>query len=287
MISVYAHLNPLDFEFSSELDTSIYTYNNIPDFAYLSFEQTEKKLGVKPIVLTNSSINKNDKDKINEFYKLCKTGFPSFAKDPFWLTTLLRLYIVFLYCKQHNITEFVHLEYDNLIYSDLKELKTLPPSLYFTRVGPFCSSAGFTYCNSLNRFELFIEKIILLFKKGEQTVASFTKYTHLSEMILIDLIHTHTKDVIDYLPILPNGIGSDNFGKLQILFDGASYGQYLGGTNNGDKKGWYGMHHYVGQEIHNNNIKIVFDTKPYVVYNDQHIPLANLHIHSKDLKQFI
>lgn len=286
MNSIYTHLSPDKFSFAKELSYSNYTFSKIPDYAEHSFKQTEFYLKEPPFVVTNEYID-IFYDEINDFYNLCKIGFPSFYKDTFWLMTLIRLYITFLYAKKNNIEEFLHLEYDNLIYSDLTLLKQLPKSVYFTRVGPFCSSAGFVYCNSLLHFEKFIYKIQSLLKKGEKNVRLFTQYDHLSEMIFIDLIQTHSQGIIDYLPILPFGIGDDNFAKLQVLFDGASYGQYLGGTNNGDKEGYYGLHHYIGQQIHNKKIDIFFDKVPFVKVSNNNIPILNLHIHSKNLKKFI
>jgi len=286
MKSIYVHLNPTTLPFSKELDFSKYTFNDIPDYALDSFNQSKKFLLEDSIIITNNDLNDFNEGILN-FFNICKISFPSFYKDTFWLLTLLRLYIVYLYAKKYNINEFIHLEYDNLIYSDLNELKKLPPSLYFTRVGPFCSSAGFVYCNSIEHFTKFINKILQLIGKGEQTVRKFTQYDHLSEMIMIDLIYENTKSVIDYLPILPEGKGSDNFDKLGVLFDGASYGQYLGGTNNGDGKGWTGRHHYVGAAIQDKNINVSFDKVPFVTYNNKQIPILNLHIHSKKLKEFI
>lgn len=287
MKSIYTHLSPDKFSFSKELNHSNYTYSDLPNYAKYSFDQTKKYLKDEPILLTNQNTTEEFAEQINVFYELCKIGFPSFYKDPFWLTTLLRLYIVYLYVSKNKIDEFIHLEYDNLIYSDLKILQTLSRSIYFTRVGPYCSSAGFVYCNSIEHFAKFINRLEQLLKKGEKTVRTFTQYDHLSEMILLDLIHTHTKDVIDYLPILPTGVGNDNFDKLQVLFDGASYGQYLGGTNNGHDKGWYGLHQYVGQSIHNNTLQIKFNKRPYALFEGKQIPILNLHIHSKKLKDFI
>lgn len=286
MKSIYVHLNPNEFSFSKELTYSNYTFSEIPDYAKYSFQQTKYFLKDSPVVLTNNNITEFA-EEINNFFNLCKTGFPSFYKDTFWLTTLLRLYIVYLYVSKNNINEFIHLEYDNLIYSDLKEITNLPKSIYFTRVGPFCSSAGFVYCNNLESFEKFINNLKQLLQKGEHIVRKFTQHENLSEMILIDLIYTHTKNTIDYLPILPYQPGNDNFDKLNVLFDGASYGQYLGGTNNGHDKGYYAFHHYVGQEIHKKILDITFDKIPYIIFNNKKIPILNLHIHSKNLKNFI
>jgi hypothetical protein len=279
---IYVHLNPTTLPFSKELDFSKYTFNDIPEYAITSFNQSKNFLSENSIIITNNDLDEFNENILN-FFNICKICFPSFYKDTFWLLTLLRLYIVYLYIKKNNIKEFIHLEYDNLIYSDLKELKILPPSLYFTRVGPFCSSAGFVYCNSIDHFTKFINKLLQLIGKGERTVRKFTQYDHLSEMILIDLIYENTKNIIDYLPILPAGKGSDNFDKLGVLFDGASYGQYLGGTNNGNEKGWTGRHHYVGTAIQDKNIEVFFEKVPFVVYNNKRIPVLNLHVHSKKL----
>lgn len=286
MKSIYVHLSPKDLPFSNELNFSNFTFSSLPPYAEYSFKQTEYFLKNSPIILTNEHCNDLFLPEIKDFFNLCKSGFPSFYKDTFWLTTLLRLYIVFLYSSKNNIEEFIHLEYDNLIYSDFSNLTILPKSTYFTRVGPFCSSAGFVYCNSNKHFENFIDKLKSLLLKGEKTVQQFTRYDHLSEMIMIDLIYSHTKNVIDYLPILPAGTGDDNYKTLKVLFDGASYGQYLGGTNNGHSDGWYGLHQYVGQQLHNKNIKVFFDKKPYVNFNNENIPILNLHVHSKKLDRF-
>jgi hypothetical protein len=290
MKSIYVHLRPDQFEFSNQLKHSGYVYTDLPAYANISIKQTEQFLNTPAILIDNDIVNDEFKTEINEFFKLCKSGFPSFYSDPFWLLTLLRLYVVFLYCKKHNIDNFVHLEYDNLIYTDLKCIEKLQPSIYFTKLGPYSGAAGFVYCNSLSHFENFIQCIEQLLKKGENFVRRFTQYDFLSEMIMIDLISTHKQGVIDYLPILPNGVGSDNFDMLGSLFDCASYGQFLGGTNNGNEKGWYGLHQYIGQRIHNKSINIVFDKKqtPYVVLpNNDRLVINNLHIHSKKLENFI
>lgn len=287
MNSIFVHISPEQLPFSDKLNKSNFTYGSVPDFAQLSLNQCQKFLGKTPIMLTNDIINSEFKNEITEFFELCEANFSNFSRDPFWLTTLLRLYVVFLYCEKNNINKFVHLEYDNLIYSDFNNFKSLDPSLYFTQVGPFCSSAGFMYCNSIQHYEWFIIKLKQLIQKGQSTVRQFTQYDHLSEMIMIDLIHTHTKNVIEYLPILPIKPGNEYFDDLEMVYDCASYGQYLGGTNNGDSPGWTGRHHYIGAAIQDKKIQVYFDGIPYIIYNEKKIPIGNLHIHNKKLQQFI
>lgn len=289
MKAIYVHLNPKKFSFSKELNLFDYTHTNIPDYAKYSFEQTEKFLKSKPIILTDQNISEEFTEQINNFYEICKIGFPTLYKNSFWLTTLIRLYIVYLYCKHHNIEKFIHLEYDNLIYSDFANLDLLKPNIYFTKIGEHYSSAGFVYCNNLQSYEKFIIHLQQLIKKGEKIIRQIIPEIFLSEMILINLIGQYTKNVIDYLPTLPFKPTDNNFNLLQTLYDGASYGQYIGGTNNGHAPGWTGHHHYIGQKLMSRDMAAVFDniTKmPYLKYDNKCIPIANLHIHSKKLKQF-
>lgn len=277
---LYSHLNINDFSFSKELKESRYTFTELPEYALDSIKQSNK-FGKTHVVTINDL--KEEENKINEFYNLCKNNFPSYYKDSFWLLTLLRLYTLHLYVEKNNIEEFLHIEYDNLIYKDPKLLRKLPDGIYFTKVGPELASAGIVYCSKKQYLSKFIQRITSLIKKGERIVKQFTQQGFLSEMVLIDLIKTYTND-IDYLPTLP---GDKYFEQLQCVFDGASYGQYLGGTNNGHPPGWYGLHHNVGIALHNKKIEIIFDKSPFVLYNNVNVNIFNLHLHCKQLKEFM
>lgn len=279
--TIYVHLNPFNFPFSSELDKSKFTFAEIPDYATHSFDSIKKYTNNDPIIIDNTE---TFTEEISAFFEKCKKGFPNNYKDPFWLLTLLRLYVVYLYVKKQSINTFVHLEYDNLIYQNYSCLSKLEPKVYFTRVGPQCSSAGFMYCNSFTHFEKFINKLVRIIEKGEHHIRHFTQYDHLSEMIMIDLIYQHTSNIMEYLPLLP----TDQLAKeIGYVFDGASYGQYIGGTNNGHGPGWYGLHHYVGQALHNKIINVKYTDKPYVTMQNITLPIFNLHVHSKNLGKYV
>lgn len=288
MNSIFVHITPSKLPFASELKLDRYTFSNIPDYAKVSFDQCEKFLNIKSIIIDDEYIHDVMINDILDFYNLCKINFPSHYNDAFWFSTLLRLFVVYDYCNKNNINQFIHLEYDNLIYSDLKVLENLDKSLYFTRVGPNFGSAGFVYCNSLENFKTFLDHIRKLINKGEDFIKQYIPYHIISEMMMISLIKENTKDIIDYLPILPTGIGSDNFDKLGVLFDGASYGQYIGGTNNGHDVGWAGEHHYVGKMILEGKLKIKFENhKPYAILDNNVYDILNLHIHSKKLINYV
>jgi len=281
---IYIHIDPINLLFFNELDLSNFTFTDIPEYTYVSIEQTKKITGADSVLLTNKDFIIFN-DQIQEFFNICKSGFPSFYKDSFWLLTFLRLYIVFLYVTHNNINKFVHLENDNLIYDNFNVFKKLPSGCYFTKVGPQCGSSGLMYCNDIQKFNKVINKMLLLIKKGEHVVRSYTSYDFLSEMILIDLLVQ--ANIADYLPLFPD---DKYFDLTNAVFDGASYGQYIGGTNNGHGPGWYGPNHYVGQKLHNNNnnINISFNNKnPSINYGNQQVSIYNLHIHSKNLAQYV
>ena len=282
VIPIYIHIDPTNLPFSNELDLSNFTFTDIPEYTYVSIEQTKKVTGVDSVLLTNKDFN-IFKNEIQEFFNICKKGFPSFYKDSFWLLTFLRLYVVFLYVKHNNINKFVHLENDNLIYDTLNVFENLPLGCYFTKVGPYCGSSGLMYCNNTEKFSNVINKMLLLIKKGEHVVRSYTSYEFLSEMILIDLLVQ--ANIAEYLPLFPD---DKYFNLTNTVFDGASYGQYIGGTNNGHGPGWYGLNHYVGQKLHNKDITIAFNNKkPNITHSNKDVSIYNLHIHSKNLTKYV
>ena len=85
------------------------------------------------------------------------------------------------------------------------------------------------------------------------------------------------------LPSLPFGEQSQNFGQFNMLFDPASYGQFLGGTNNGHPQGYTEPAHFIGSQIISKQIEVVFDKKPFVIYEGKQVPLYNLHLHNKQV----
>lgn len=287
MKAIYVHIDFNDLPFSKEFIPNQWVFQKIPDYAQHSISQTKHFLKTEPIILSNEYINTSIKEEAINFFNACKNGFPSFFRCPFWFTSLFRLYVLYTYCKTNNIEEFIHLEYDNLIYSDLEVFKKLPKSIYFTRVGPSKSSAGFVYCNSLEHFTKFNDSLIQLVNKGINTIAQLTGYGYLSDMESVELIYRYRQNTVDYLPILPFSPGNENFDKLNVLFDGASYGQHIGGTNQKHPPGYAERGHYVGCAILDQQIEVKFDKTPFVIYNGKEIPILNLHIHSKNLDKFL
>jgi hypothetical protein len=283
MDTILVHLTTKCLPSEVSFRHSNFVFGDIPEYANICIQCCREQLSCEPIVITDEIVRSDLSEQVLEFFNLCKKGFPSFYDDPFWLLTLLRLFVVCEYAKLHNIQKFLHLEYDNLIYMQSTVFEQLPENCYFTKVGPGCGSAGIMYCNDILSLERVINGVKSLLKRGQNVIKEYTSYDFLSEMILIDLLVKGNK--ADYLPLLP----SDKYFNLtECVFDGASYGQYIGGTNNGHEPGWYGLNHYIGTLLHSRQIQIKFDNKkPTATYNNCTSNIFNLHIHSKKLNLYV
>jgi hypothetical protein len=104
------------------------------------------------------------------------------------------------------------------------------------------------------------------------------------------------ENIILPLPIFPDFDVSNKFTKLynnfNCIFDAAAMGQYLGGVDKrniqGDTRGFVNETCVIKYNncsfywIKKNNL-----FKPHILVNLQYIPIINLHIHSKDLQNFL
>ena len=215
---------------------------------------------------------------LDEFNRVCwfkrhgtpNTSYPS--PELFWHRTAERIYYLQAYINQHDLENVFHFENDVLIYYGLDLVPTrdammvLPMSINKATFA-FAHIPNKSHINSLCGYFNW-----LLYKHGEKFLANQLN-DHVSEMSLLHIALQN--GLVSALPILP----SDND---KMVFDPASYGQFLSGTNNGHGAGFTDPEHFIGREIQRNNLNIIFYGKPFV--NDTKI--FNLHIHSKNLKEF-
>lgn len=275
---IYVHLDFFKYDFSKKLVGCPYVYQGLPKYAQVSIDQSKKYFD--KVKLLDSSYYRKE---VEDLYKVCEIKYPNFCKDPFWFFTLARLYVLFKYVEDNSVNKFIHMEYDNLLYSDGACLNDLNEGVYFTKVGPSIGSAGFMYANSLEHSKRFLNSLQSLIEKGQTFLANEIKTSHLYEMEMIDYLKQ--KGFCDYLPIFPE---DDYYRECSYVFDGASYGQYLAGTNNGHAEGWYGTHHFVGQKLSKGLIKVFFDNSPYLIQDGDRVNIFNLHLHNKTrINEFI
>ena len=113
----------------------------------------------------------------------------------------------------------------------------------------------------------------------------YNKNKVLNEMRILSIISNENDGLISELETLP-------YGQDDVIFDPASYGQFLGGTHQKPKRfyriNFATQQHTVGTEIISKRIKTKFvNSTPYVVSElGDKVELVNLHIHSKELQKF-
>ena len=218
-----------------------------------------------------------DSELLREFNQVCwfknhgtpNTSYPS--PELFWHRTAERIYYLQAYINEHDLKNVFHFENDVLIYYGLD----LVPASDTMMVLPMSiNKATFAFAYIPNRQtinSLCCYFNWLLSRYGEEALSRHLR-DHVSEMSLLHI--ALQEELVKPLPILP--YDSD------VVFDPASYGQFLSGTNNGHGAGFVDKEHFIGREIEKNHLNITFYGKPFV--NDAKI--FNLHIHSKNLKEF-
>jgi hypothetical protein len=109
------------------------------------------------------------------------------------------------------------------------------------------------------------------------------------------------ESIIERLPIYTelkenneNNMVTKNFNKYNIIFDAAAIGQYLSGVDkrniSGDTRGFINETCVI--KYNSNNFFWLRDEltllySPYININNKNIPIFNLHIHTKNLKDFM
>lgn len=207
-----------------------------------------------------------------------------FANDsnPLWRTSIFRIFLVRDAIRSLNLKSCFHFDSDVLMFqssSIFEKYISDFDGLYITPCNDDELVFGFSRFGELSKInELcsFLCGIVFDEEKQRKYSAGMP-----NEMQLLCGIYKERPDLIQKLITIPDE-------DSQFVFDPSSYGQYFGGTHQGHGPGWYGNHHHIGKKIGENILNpIMIDKKPYVEYNEKQYPIVNLHIHSKQTKQFI
>jgi hypothetical protein len=223
-------------------------------------------------------------------------------RDGFWRKVTERFFYIHEYVALHNLTTVVHLESDNMLYANIADMRNAL-SLYKGIGAVFDADnrcvPSFVYIANEKAIAHLINFIAKHASRG------------LSDMQIIALYHkTFSRDYIDNLPlIMPEYlrdhalISSENKTTqhpldycrhneaFNSIFDGAAFGQYLGGTDprNGPSKPGFINETCLFNPSHlpiewhrdeqNRNV-------PFARCNGTLYRINNLHIHSKFLENF-
>lgn len=266
------------------------------DFSEL--EDMKKKYG-------NLEIIRSDKIKKSfqhSFFLAFNRVSRSTWRNGFWRYVIERFFTLYDFMKECKIEKLLHFEYDNLIYGDIAKLEN--SFVKQNRIGLISDSddrciPGVVFvpnAESLKDFCSFYNFHYTLFPNND--MVAFSKY-----------INVKTSKSY-YLPVVPpeyvssrktlsslNGKVSEhpdnfciNYESFGYIFDAASFGQYIGGTDsqNGESK----IHFINEQAVYSpEDFNIVWKNEnglksPYVIFNDVEYKMFNLHIHCKKLNLY-
>jgi hypothetical protein len=204
------------------------------------------------------------------------TAYPS--PDNFVQGTSERLFLLAAYLKQKNIKNVWHIENDNLIYGEFDSLQS---HLCRDKITCCYMNPKHTVWNLV-----FIPDPLLLYTAMQWYV---DQLAHGNDWVCktygLEMAHEMTvmsayKDNLCFFPSLPNENKIADY-----YFDPASYGQYIGGTNNGHPPGFRDtVNHVIGQTYGDLwNHASMFFGYPHVSSNKFQTltKLFNLHVHNK------
>ena len=147
--------------------------------------------------------------------------------------------------KQLKIDKFIHFDTDVLIYKPYESLKFYfkENKLNITPADENRLVFGYSFIDGINNLTLICEKIINLLENAKHYEDTYFFGNKLNEMIILNIIYIENPNLFNLLDTIP---------KLnnEIIFDGMSYGQYLGGV---DKKvlskNYLNRAHYAGRAM--------------------------------------
>lgn len=206
-----------------------------------------------------------------------------FSDDPnqLWRTSIFRVFLVRDAMRYLNLDFCYHFDSDVLMFQSSKLFSHLIEDfdgLYITYHNEEEVVFGFSRFGNISKIDHICNILQgIVFDPVKQSEYSSGMA---NEMRLLCGIMKKHPNLIKTLNILPNDTG--------IVFDPSSYGQYFGGTHQGHPPGFAHHTHIIGREIQNGNIiPFMKDKKPYIEFDKKIYPIINLHIHSKQTKQFL
>ena len=272
------------------------------DDCIFQIKKTQKKSKIFLLVNKNSEYkNKNckivfvenlKKSKEHNFFikrsKLAKDSYRNF----FWKHSIERLYFIDDFLNKIKLDNIFHIENDVLLFQDLRLVLSKIKNHNFA-----CVRDG------INRV---IGSIVFIKNKkvSKKIVQISNKYLNENDMKILSHLDKKITNSINLplgedLNFIKKSKNYKNMKKIPFIFDAAAIGQFIDGPHRkkfinrvlpGLKNFFKTNDGFINTEtdlvISNWTIKWK-NKRPYKQENNKLIPIANLHIHSKNLKKFI
>jgi hypothetical protein len=207
--------------------------------------------------------------------------FKKHEANPLWRAAALRFAYIAALAEQWQLEEIIHFDNDVMIYED--PIKLLPRlangnDIAITECNEDLLIAGFMYMRNEHAARVLACELLCKMETVDD-----------NEMRLLRLVADDNPNLFSFLPMLPNMDGANYFG---VLFDCASWGQWVGGTHQDPGTPWAGDHHFVGKAILACEVDVEWGMDmvgrrvPFCVDIRGEYPIINLHIHSKELDKY-
>ncbi len=279
----------------------IYFYSgNVPDYVEYSINSilsvdkdakiyfcSDKRVHFKNVEYCNIMEIESDLTKSVRSLNIYKNT----AFDPkinnLWLTSLLRIFYLKDFMDLHKKENFIHFDTDVIIYKPFSDLQGGLDNhkLNITEYNKNYPIFGYSFFPNVKVFQEICKTMYAYLDSDSYINDDYYKRHPLNEMEILGKIKKKNLSYFNTLPSLP-------YDGSPILFDPSTYGQFFDGTHQNPKKIFQKrkpiFQHRVGQEISSKRIYPKFiNNKPTLIYKDKTYEIANLHIHSKRLKNYL
>jgi hypothetical protein len=254
-------------------EDSRYTSSEFPTFAHYTVRHNYTHHTSSTVIVSPTNPNIEGVEytwiDVNKYtHKLRELRQVTRVSDSFIFVTFARLYILYYVMKDLELENVIHIENDNLLFYNTGNLESYfdKRNIMYTIIGPVVGSAGFMLIPEASMYKEFCIKCIQLIVKNKS----------LSDMNVLSILRSD--ESVCLLPSLPGDVLSDRY-----IFDGASYGQYLEGNNQGSGPGHISQDHFTAPLLQSRELKVFHDIRelPIVEQSGEQYMLFNLHIHNK------
>jgi len=248
---------------------------------------SDKKINIKNVNVININEFDNLVDKKNQILSMYKDT--NLENNPLWHTSFLRVFALMTISSNFELKQFVHFDNDVLIYepfNKIDEKRAISNNkINITQHDIKNLVFGYSYFDSYENLKYlndFFEKVL---NNHIEFANNFNRGKSLNEMRILNLALENNPNSFSILPSLPY--------QGEIIFDPASYGQFLNGTdlkrgNYVFKRRYISTNQIVGRELKSKRISVKFEnSRPIVNFENKPCRLMNLHVHSKNLNKYV
>jgi hypothetical protein len=252
--------------------------------------QVEAVLGKAPLLIGPSHARRLSGPKLNRFRSTERLS--DMGLRGFWRFAAERFFVLEEAMREASVSRCLHLENDNLLYPPAAKAvdwisNTFGDQVAVCPVTDVEDTASVMYVGSLNALERFNDGLLRLVQMNPRQLLTEHGGEMANEMRMLHLLRTQ-----GLATALPTTIEAAVAQSSPVVFDSASFGQFVDGAPNSPGRPWAGDHHFAGRELRAGRYRIIWDAQqrtPSVIrhVDGVELPLANLHIHSKRLDRWV